>query len=70
MGGVHLFPARAELHREGVASRSLVEAYAAPELAPTLDRWIARTCGMTALALVAVQEGGQIAFSHRQGLAA
>jgi hypothetical protein len=57
-------------HREGVASRSLVEAYVAPELAPTLDRWIARTGDMTAPALVAVQEGEQIAFSHRQGIAA
>lgn len=57
-------------HREGVASRSLVEAYAAPELAPTLDRWIARTGDMTAPALVAVQEGEQIAFSHRQSIAA
>lgn len=57
-------------HREGVASRSLVEAYAAPELALTLDRWIAQTGDMTAPALVAVQEGEQIAFSHRQGIAA
>lgn len=57
-------------HREGVASRSLVEAYNAPEVVPTLERWVARTGDMTAPALVAVREGEQIGFSHRQGIAA
>ena len=57
-------------HREGVASHSLVEAYAAPALQPTLERWIERTGELTAPALVAVRKGDQIDFSHRQAIAA
>jgi hypothetical protein len=57
-------------HREGVAARSLVEAFNAPELQPTLDRWIERTGEMTAPALVPAREGKQIEFTHRQAIAA
>jgi hypothetical protein len=57
-------------HREGIASPSLVEAYSAPSLEPTLERWVERTGELTPPALVAVRLGEQIDFSHRQAIAA
>lgn len=57
-------------HREGIASRSLVEAFDAPELQPTLDRWVDRTGEMTAPALMPVTFGQPIKFTHRQAIAA
>ena len=57
-------------HREGIASRTLVQAFGAPELQPTLDRWINRTGEMTAPALVPVSFGQPIEFTHRQAIAA
>ncbi len=57
-------------HREGIASRALVEAYAAPEIAPTLERWVERTSEMAAPLLVPIEEGKPVSFTHRQAIAA
>jgi hypothetical protein len=57
-------------HREGIASRTLVQAFETPELKPTLHRWTARTGEMTSPALVAVRFGDPIEFTHRQSIAA
>lgn len=58
------------VHREGIASPGLRAAAEAPELAPTLERWIMRTGERTVPALVPVRVGEPLAFSHRQALAA
>lgn len=52
--------------RNCIASCTLVDAYQAPELQLTLDRWVARTREMTAPLLVAVKFGRSIDFAHRQ----
>lgn len=58
------------VHREGIASPGLHAAAEAPELQPTLERWMARTGERTVPALVPVTIGEPLAFSHRQALAA
>lgn len=57
-------------HREGVASQALVEAQSVPELVSTLEHWVQRTGEMLKPELVSVIEGAQIAFTHRQAIAA
>jgi hypothetical protein len=57
-------------HREGIASRALVQAFDAPELQPTLDRWVKLTGEMNAPALVPVRFGRPIEFTHQQAIAA
>ncbi|MES3043737.1 hypothetical protein [Sphingomonas faeni] len=58
------------VHREGIASSGLSAAAEAPELKPTLERWMVRTGERTVPALVPVAVGEPLGFSHRQALAA
>jgi hypothetical protein len=56
-------------HREGIASRALVEARFAPEMESALGRWLERTGETTVPELIPVEESRQIAFTHRQAIA-
>lgn len=56
------------VHREGVASRALVEAATDSSLTRALARWTAATGDLSVPELIDVEVGRQLDFTHRQAL--